>query len=495
MKSSEQGSPPLTSARAPTPLRRLAVWCEDNLWLFILVGAAFAVRYHWNTEIHPPGDYIYSDMRGYSRRADGMFRNLWGVREYDAFYPYGTHVFLYGLQRLAGRTAQMRPDELGPVYEFVAVVYAGLGALLVGYAYALARRVSKHRIVPPLVGVLLVCYYPLISLGGYFLSEVPFSLCLTAASFHLVRMLRTGWRRDAWAMGIFVALGATLRPQILLSVAFIGVYWLVMRKHMTKARISLWVQALVPIVLMLGFSSWRLHYHTERYGLISENGKFNQVFGRCHNNKITAHPDTPKRRRTSFGPPPLIQLAKRSERAPGQWPQLDPAGEMHFEYEGYIGDDEILQGFIDECVASTTWQKQVEYSFVNVVMQWRYNVMWPDSGKRAWQAYSRKWGLFIANVLAVPALLALLAVFLPRRYLALGLLSLHLWALTLIGIFYIGGMRFRAPYDPVIVVMALEAYAIGASFLGRQIRRGWANVAGGKSAGTGAETSDSESGS
>lgn len=451
--------------------KRLALWTEDNLWLIAIVLAALAVRLHWNLEAHPAAEYIYSDMRGYSRRADSMFQSLWGVREYDAFYPYGTHVMLWFLEWVGGRTAETKPDELPRIYAFVSTVYAVYGAALAGYGYALARRVSKFKVIPPIVGLLLVFYYPLISLGGYFLSEVPFSLCLTAGSFHLVRMLATGRKRDAWAMGIWVALGVTLRPQILLSVAFIGVYWLLLRKRMPNATVGLWVQALVPILLILAFSSWRLHYHTGRYGIISENGKFNQVFGRCHNSKITAYPDTAKRRRTSFGPPPLIQLAKREQRAPGQWPQLDPVRETHIEYKGYIGDDDILQTFIDGCVAETTWTKQVEYSAVNVIMQWRYNVMWPDSGKRPWQPYARKWGSFVTNVLAVPALLALLGVFLPRRNLALGVISLHLWALTMIGIFYIGGMRFRAPYDPIIIVMAAEAYAVGVLLLVRLVRR------------------------
>lgn len=459
-----------TGPTLPWP-KRLALWVLDNAWLISVVVAAFAVRLHWNLEVHPPGDYIYSDMRGYMRRADGMFQGVWGVREYDAFYPYGTHVMLWFLQWVGGKSAQSTPEQTEQVYRFVAGVYAVYGAALAGYGYALARRVSKvPHIVAPLVGFTLVCYYPLIALGGYFLSEVPFSLCLTAASFHLVRMLQDGKARDAWGMGVWVALGITLRPQILLSVAFIGVYWLLFRKRMPKATVLMWARALVPIILILGFSSWRVHYHTGRMGLISENGKFNQVFGRCHNSKITAHPDTPQRRRTSFGPPPLIQLAKRAERAPGQWPQLDPARETHFEYRGYIGDDEILQGFIDDCVQKTGWKKQVEYSLVNVVMQWRYNIMWPDSGKGPWQPYSVKWGWFVTNILAIPALLGLFAVFFPRRHQALGLMSLHLWALTMIGIFYIGGMRFRAPYDPIIILLAAEVYVLPVALLVRWLK-------------------------
>jgi hypothetical protein len=163
--------------------KRLALWALDNAWLIVVVLAALAVRLHWNLEIHPPGEYIYSDMRGYTRRADAMFQSLWGVREYDAFYPYGTHVMLWFLQWVGGRTSESTPEQIDQVYRFVAGVYAVYGAALAGYGYALARRASKaSSIVAPIVGVLLVCYYPLISLGGYFLSEVSCSALRSSAS-------------------------------------------------------------------------------------------------------------------------------------------------------------------------------------------------------------------------------------------------------------------------------------------------------------------------
>jgi hypothetical protein len=96
-------------------------------------------------------------------------------------------------------------------------------------------------------------------------------------------------------------------------------------------------------------------------------------------------------------------------------------------------------------------------------MLWRYNVMWPDSGKAAWQGLAHAWGLFVANAFAVPALLAMVSVFMPGRFLGLGLVSTHLWALTLLAALYWGDVRFRAPYDPVIILMALEAYAVALS--------------------------------
>ncbi len=453
----------------PRWLARLGRWFEDNAVLLVFVFAALAIRLHWNLEVHPPGDYIYSDMNGYVRRADGIYdlwqreHTLWRPNEYNGFYPYGTHVLLAGMMFLFGKTN----------YVAMGVVYACFGALVVGYGYALARRVSRYRIVPFAVGAVLVGYYPHISLGGYFLSEIPFALCLTAGTFHLVRMIDEGTTFDAWAAGIWVALGTTLRPQILLSVALVGVFFLVWRKQMPKARWRLWLQMCLPLVAVLAFSSWRLHYHTQRIGLVSENGKFNQVFGRCHNKKITALPDRPPRRRTSFGPPPLIQLAKRAQRNPGEWPQLEPALEEDFEYRGYIGDEKILGDFIARCVQKTGYLKQAEYSLVNVFLLWRYNVMWPDSGKAAWQEHARRWGLFVANVLAIPALITLITVA-WRRFWKLGLLALHLWAVTIVAIFYFGDQRIRSVYDAVIVVLAFEAYAIGAATVWKVLK--WART-------------------
>ncbi len=447
-------------------LRALGRVLWQHRWLWVLMIAALIVRLHWNLVVHPLEDYAYSDMRGYMRRANSLFDGWWSPAEYDGFYPYGTHVFIYGAQALFGDG----PND----YRALGIVYAIVGTLVVGFGYQLACRVSHYRIVPPLVGLLLVAYYPLISLGGYTLSEVPFSFCLVSSTFYLVRMAQDGRKRDAWAAGVLAGLGMVIRPQLLASIGLLGVFWLVARKRMPKLRLVVMLHALLPIVLVLAFSAWRLHYHTGRYGLISENGKFNQVFGRCHNNKIFALPDSPKHRRTSFGPPSLIQLAKREAKMPGAWPGLDPALEIEITYTGYIGDAKILGGIIDQCVAKTGWVKQIEYSLVNVLLLWRYNVMWPDSGKPEWREYARKWGVIHSNAFAVPALLAMFAVFLRGRATGLALLALHLAALIIVAAMIFGDTRLRAPYDPFILILAFEAYAAGAWFLwihGRRLMR------------------------
>jgi hypothetical protein len=61
-----------------------------------------------------------------------------------------------------------------------------------------------------------------------------------------------------------------------------------------------------------------------------------------------------------------------------------------------------------------------------------------------------------------------------RRFWKLGLLALHVWAVTIIAIFYFGDQRIRSVYDAVIIVLAFEAYAIGAATVWKLLR--WAHA-------------------
>jgi hypothetical protein len=449
------------SGRVQQAFAAVGRWLLDQRWGIATFIAALIVRLHWNLEVHPPADYIYSDMNGYLVRAGTIFAEGWAPREYNAFYPYGTHVFLYALQVVLGREA----------YPAMASVYALLGAGIVWMSYAMACRVSRSRWVPPALALTLVFYYPLISLGGYFLSEIPFSFCVVASTLFLLRVVDHGRRLDAAAMGVFVALGFTLRPQIMLSVALVGLFWIVARRHLPKLRLQHFAIAMIPVLAIMAFSSWRLHHHTGRHGLISENGTFNQVFGRCHNNKIVALPDEPGRSRTSFGPPPFIQLAHRQQARPDSWPGLDPALDLEIEYRGYIGDKKIHAAYIGRCIQTTGWLGQIEYAVVHVVLLVRYNTMWPDSGRPQWRALARRWGVWFESLFALPALLALVAIARPATRARLGLVGLHVIAVVILAALYFGDVRFRAPYDPIILLMALEVHAMVLAWLFGALRR------------------------
>lgn len=436
-------------------MQRVLDWLYRHRWLLAILLGAFLVRLHWNLLAHPLGDYIASDMRGYTSRADQMIDRFMQPIEYHAFFPYGTHFMIAGVWALFGKSA------FGPL----GVLYALLGTMLVGYAYAVAQRVSRRPWVPPLVGCFLIFYYPLISLGGYSLSEIPFGAMLTAATYHLVRLVQEGRTRDAWLAGIFSAIAAAFRPQILMSIALFFPMWLVFRKTMPLVRWRHFVYAGVPLAIMLVFSAVRLHAHTGRYGLISENGRFNQLFGRCHNKKATATPKEPGRGVIRFGPPPLIQLERRAKTAPNSWVQLDPAIGAEINYEGYISDADALRSLMQQCIRKTGFFGQLKYAAVNVLLLAGYNTPWPDSGRDLWRQTAIKWQSFHTMFLTAPAALGLAALFSRKTIARHGLLAMHLLAVIVTSAIYFGDTRLRAPYDPLFILLAIEVYAFVAIWL------------------------------
>jgi hypothetical protein len=440
----------LTDATAtPSRLARFEAWLYRNRWLIAIVLGALAVRLHWNLLVHPLGDYQSSDMKGYTSRADQMVANFGKAYEYHAFFPYGTHFMLALLKAIFGKDG----------YQAISVAYALVGTMSVLYGVKIAMLVASRKWVPYALGVLLIFYYPLISLGGYTLSEAPFGMFLLFSTYRLLKLVQEGNSRDAWLAGLWAAIAAAFRPQILLSIAVFAVVWLIMRKQMPKVRFKHLVFAGIPLAIMLVFSAARLYHHTGgRIGLVSENGRFNQLFGRCHNKKAVATPATPGRGRIRFGPPPLIQLEKRAKSHPNSWVQLEPALATELAYTGYIADVEPLRELVNKCIAKTGWLGQAKYAVVNTLMLWAYNTPWPDSGRDMWRRTAMAWQGWYTTFIAIPAVLTIFTCFWRKTCQRHGILAIHIWAILVTAAIYFGDTRLRTPYDPMLILLALECY-------------------------------------
>jgi hypothetical protein len=488
------GPAPLPSpapARDPGAATRRALssvlrWVVEERWLLAIFVAALAVRLHWNLVVHPLGDYVYSDMQGYVSRADRMLDKGLEPHEYSSFFPYGTHWLVFAVKWAFGR------DD----FAALGVVYAVLGALTVSLAQAATRRASAFPWVAPAVGLVGVFYYPHVSLGGYVLSEVPFGFFLMGAVLCSLRLCDHGRHRDAWLMGTFAALGTVVRPQLMVSVAALGLFWLLWRRRLPRLRFVHLVQAGVPLVVVLALSSALLHHNTGRLGLVSENGSFNLVFGRCHASKIRTVPDGKGHGRVHFRPPSFLQVKNHEADAKkkGVAPRiaLEPALEDELVYPGYIGDKDKHMEFVRECMRRTGPWGQLQYAVVNATLLWRHNVPWPDSGRAQWRPISKAWTNAHRDLLAVPALLGLVMLG-WRRTVRQGLLAIHLLALLLVSAVYFGEIRIRTPYDYVILALALEVYAAGLWLLWRGARLAWARVRSPHSSSGGSSPHDSSS--
>lgn len=475
---------------------RVVAWLSADRkrrwWVLVLFCAAFFVRLRWNLVVHPLDQFLYSDMKGYLGRANGVLDNPFSVREYDAFFPFGTTWMLAGIKYVFGR------DNIAAI----AVIYAFYGAVIVAASHAIADRVIGDRAawVGPAVGLFLVMYYPLIAVGGYVLSEVPFSVCLTLAVLLLLRVVDEGRPRDAWFLGLVLGVGMLIRPQLLLSMALIAGFWLILRFRPGNPYEKLgWghlVRMGVPVVLLLTMASIRLYVHTGRLGLVSENSDINLVFGRCHNKGIYSRPDGQGHGTVRFSPPPLIQLEAYSERNPDSWIKSKSVWGDHpepvetipgfaidaygctrracrqpgseIEYRGYIGDREIHKDLVRTCIERGGLSRQAYFTLTHWMLLWRYNLMWPDHAnprprstkpRETWRHRQEVWARVHRGALMVPALLGLGFAFVPRRRPKHALIALNFMALLIVAGVWFGDARMRTAYDPIITMLAVIVYA------------------------------------
>ena len=452
-------SPPSTPHDAPDPRSqgwagRTLAWLWTQRWLLCIFLGALAVRLHWNLEVHPLGDYVYSDMNGYVQRAERLLRDFPKPHEYSAFFPFGTHWMVAGILWLT-------EGELDPG---ISIGYALLGAATVAMGYAVARRMSPYPPVAPAVGLIGIVYYPHFSNGGYILSETPFAFFLTGAVLAALRMADHGRKRDALMLGAFAGVGALFRPQILLSAAFVGLYWIARRKSLPKIKLGHLLLSGVPLSICLLAGSLHLHHNTQRWGLISENGSFNLVMGRCHNSKIESLPDGKGHGKVHFRPPPLLQVVNAEAKADREG--VEPGMRMNaafgdtFSYKGYIGDKAQHHEYIRRCIDKTGWGQQLAYSWDNMSLLWFHNIPWPDSGPKRWRGPAKWWNDQVRYWLMVPAWLGLLWLLVPgRRAATRGLVAIQIVALLVQSAIFFGGTRFRMPYDFLLITLAVETYA------------------------------------
>ncbi|MFT3774228.1 MAG: glycosyltransferase family 39 protein [Minicystis sp.] len=454
--------------------------------LLLVTILALVVRLVWNLWIHNPANYAYSDMGGYISRADEMITRPWlptkpgpaphlrfgeivdwlaprlfGPKSgYLTLYPYGTHGFIGLVKAVFGKGNKI---ALG-------AAFAVIGALSVAFSYATAARLSPRRRVRRVVAGILIFYYPWISLGGYALSEAPFTLCISAIAFYGLRLADEGRRGDAWRLGIWLALGTVVRPQVLVSVGFLGLLFLLRRRAFRHFRPMMAVGVALPLALTMAVSAWRIHWHmgtkVDADHLISTNGPLNRVFGRCHNIRLEAKAKDGK---GFFGPPAFGALLHYEKEHPNPVFRLDPAMGEVIVFSGHMWEAEPNKQLAKDCVAKTGPWRQVKYAVTHVILLWGYNIIWPDMGEKPRFRYTMA-AFCVAHAIVImpPAVLAMVLAFRRRRARWM-LLALHVWGLFLTSMLYFGDTRYRAPYDGILTVLAI---AMVPQIVG-VLRRGW----------------------
>ena len=431
---------------------------QRHRWPLGIALGALLVRLLWNLWVHPPADYVYSDMDTYVQRARALVSDPLRRDVNETFFPVGTHYLLAATMALF-RTHGLLPATL---------LWAAMGAALAPIGYFLTGRLhggpewrdwadgpqadERATLVARVAGTVLVVYYPLISYTGYFLSETPFALCVTLAALLTLRVADHGRLRDAWFLGATLAFGTLFRSQMLAVLPLLALVALLRWRELPELRRPRVVAAIVvPVLAVLAFNLALTHYHTGRATPIAQNAALNRAFGRCHCYEL-------RTRDASWGPPPLGELYRRGEVDPTSFPKLNPAITPVLKVRARMTDEPKIHELADRCVREGGWGKQLYYGFTHVLLLWGFSPAWPDMGVPEFRPLMQGGTRAHLFAFAIPSLIAL-GLCVRRARARLALVVAFVLSLFVVVLRYMGDARLRVPYDAVWIAVALDVYA------------------------------------
>ncbi len=458
-----QVPPEKATPKASAPVGpRFGSWITpDRRFLLLLLVAALATRFAWVMWIHPPWDYVFSDMAKYVDRAQDLADRgfVWGDRTL-AWQAWGTHYILAVPLRLFGK------DNLVAG----AALWAAMGALTVPLAYLLACRVCSTATLAKITGVVALLWHPSLSNSGSFLSETPFLFFQLWSTYWLVCTLQQGKR--ALGAGVVSAIALAVRPQSALFFVLVLVAWLLNVRRLRHVKWFHLAAIAVPIVSMLWFSMWRFEQHTGYGPGIAENANMNLTAARCHNivtqafrteglkKRSERRNNTRDGRRVSLPGYRLVAKQIPDDSILGLRPAMKSST---IRMVGYIGDPEIHDEIRKECYRRTGVVEQARYSLVNMSLLWFVGEQWPEKEK------GREWFLgpvevfkhLYQVVIWIPSLVGMVwAIGRIWRRPSMTIIAFQTFTSTAIAGLFFGSIRLRTPYDIYAIILALEMYAI-----------------------------------
>ena len=244
-------------------------------WAGLAVGAAARAV---TLILHPPLDYVYSDMASYVSGAQHLVTGGPQGR-LDAFFPSGMHLVLAIPLLVFG------PGRSG--LWAASLLWFALGSVTPWLAWRWTRRILN---VPAAAITAILCaVWPLfVTQVGFFMSELPAMALLLGGLLVSSRVLaaeRPARAAELLLLGALVGLGITVRPQLALNfaLAVIPVAWLLRRRLVPLAALVLGL--VIPIGLVMGVNSDA----TGRFTLLSENTGVNLFLAHCDGGAVIAY--------------------------------------------------------------------------------------------------------------------------------------------------------------------------------------------------------------
>lgn len=402
----------------------------------ILVG--IVVRIVWGLVIHPPVDYLYSDMGAYVERAQRLATGA-GLQRFDAFFPPGTHILLATPITLFG------PERAG--LWAGAVLWCTLSAAIPFFAWRLASLLLAPAAAA--LTALLCAFWPLyITYGGYFTSETPSLAFLLASLWAGYRAVQLSGRSAGWlglTAGLLGGIAVANRPQLVLNLAVLVVPLLFRLRRQALGLAGIVAGAAVIVAGTVVHNSAAADKPTG----LSENAGLNFWIGQCDVHDVTTV-DPARNITFTFGNP--------------VWAQLGRGGSYYFEGP-LVWDQGFFYGLGLRCI-ERDGLRHVRVLARNVLNMSATTVPWPQFNDEEGQR-----GVVRVSNLAYSLLLPLVVVYsvyvIVRRR-ASGwssgeaVMLLQLACVLVVAIFFFGDPRVRSTYD--VFGLALLASCIADVF-------------------------------
>ena len=387
------------------------------------VLAGVVVRIVWGLVIHPPFDYLYSDMGAYVERAQRLAAGD-GLQRYDAFFPPGTHILLAAPMTLFG-------TERAGLWAG-AVLWCVLSSAIPFFAW----RLSRLLLTPASAALtaLLCASWPLyITYGGYFTSETPSLAFLLASLWAGYLAVRLSGRRAGWlglVAGLLGGIAIALRTQLILNLAVLAVPLLFQLRRQALALAGIVAGSAVILAGIMLYNSAA----ADRPTGLSENAGLNFWMGQCDVHDVTtADPD--QNITFGFGNP--------------VWAQLGRGGSYYFE-EHLIWDQGFFYKLGLRCI-ERDGLGHVSLLAGNLVNMTATTIPWPqvndEAGERGVVRVSN-----LAYSLLLPTVVFYSVFVLVRRRgsdqaSGVAVMLLQLACVLVMAIFFFGDPRVRSTYD------------------------------------------------
>lgn len=398
---------------------------------------ALGVRLFWIFRIQSPYRAVYSDMNGYVERARALVAGTTtSFPRLTALYPYGAHYVYAAVFRVFGYEHQTA----------VCIVQAVLCSIPVYFFVLFASRFFAKAWVPLVLGVVFAVWQPVVWCTGYFLSETPYLALLFLNAWLCLRFAET--KRSGFALGLTAAVLFTVRPQFILTFGLLAMahVWKERRRLFRIHLLRPYMLVALPWLFVLPYGVVRYHRLTGRWGLISENGQLNRLFADTTVGRVEGRWIAPNGDYWSFTVEP---------------PCKPPLGETEVvRIDGYMGDPDTLSRIRAEHLRGKSLGWRLYRTFNNVRLLWDLNDPWPErdgARKDPFRGWAQRWFNEVARWVVIP--LACLGVVVLRKRTALVVVLAHLVTLVILSMFFLAEARYRVPYDPFLILVAVAGTA------------------------------------